>query len=250
MPPGFTMLDDAAILRSREVGSTVFQVYAAIAQHVREDRKAWPGIGRLAEITGLSPRWVRHAIRCLESSGWLRVERCKGHGNIYVLPLIESREPQFPTPEISKEPQFPTVRNPSSSGKEVQFPRVRNPSSPEGNHRRKPIRKPVKETKRGCAAEVVLPSELDCDSFREAWERWLSYRRKRRLSCLPECLEGQLKKLAALGATGAVEEIENAITNTWQSVCYKPGGNRNGRQRTVGAGQRNAADSHHEDGVL
>jgi len=47
MPPhAFTMIDNAAIERGHAVGPSAFLVYAAIARHVNEQRRAWPGVER------------------------------------------------------------------------------------------------------------------------------------------------------------------------------------------------------------
>ena len=248
MPPGFTQIDDAAILRSREVGASAFQVYAAIAQHVREGRKAWPGLERIAEITGLSTRWIRQAIRTLESAGWLVVERAKGRPNIYRLPPIKSKEPDFPTPNMSKEPDFRTVRNSSSVGAEVEFRGVRNSSSPEGNHRSKPGSKPLKQTKaRGCAAPVLIPKELDSDVFREAWGRWTAHRKEIKKKLTPTTTAAQLKRLAAWGEARAVAAIERSIEAGWTGIFEekKNGGNGHARKNgfPCGPGQRHAGTS-------
>ena len=109
-------IDHGASERSSELGASAFQVYVAIARYANDQRRAWPGIARLSAMTGLSARWIRHAIRLLEKTGWLVVDRQPGNRNIYILPPIKSREPQFPTPELSKEPQFTTPGNPSSPG--------------------------------------------------------------------------------------------------------------------------------------
>jgi len=112
----------------------------------------------------------------------------------------------------------------------------------------------LNKNQRGKAAGVAIPVELDCDGFKEAWEKWVAYRRKRRLSLLPDTLSAQLASLARLGSDGAALEIANSIKNGWQSICYENGANGNGngyKQRTaVGPGQRHPADRERADGVL
>jgi hypothetical protein len=253
-PPGFTIIDNEAIDRGAEVGTSAFAVYAAIARHVDEQRRAWPGIDRLAKMTGISPRWVMHAIRHLETAGWLVVDRTPGRRNTYILPPIKSGEPQFTTPDRTGELDFTPPVNPSSPGGESQFTPPVNPSSPEGY----PVTKPKNKThlttpKRGKAAAglVEIPVALNGGDFPGAWDRWLTYRRGRRLTCTPATLTGQLNKLAPLGPAGAAAEIENSITNGWQSVCY-PGTNGNGKPRTsnTGIGQRHPGDRHTAPGQL
>lgn len=124
---GFTKIDAAAIERGGEIGPSAFLVYCVIARHSDERRRAWPGIDRLAAMTGLSTRWIKHAIGVLEQVGWVVVERNIGKSNIYTLPPVASREPQFPRPV-----------NPSSPGSEVEFTTPVNPSSPEQDPRTRP----------------------------------------------------------------------------------------------------------------
>ena len=61
---------------------------------------------------------------------------------------------------------------------------------------REPRNKTHKGKTRSKTAVVAVPVELAGGEFAAAWERWLAYRRKRRLTCTPETLEGQLAKLA------------------------------------------------------
>ena len=75
------------------------------------------------------------------------------------------------------------------------------------------------------AKSVPIPGPLNTEAFRTAWKGWLKYRRGRRLTMTPETLTGQLAKLVNLGTVeAAVEEINQAITNGWQSVCYRKDG--------------------------
>lgn len=71
------------------------------------------------------------------------------------------------------------------------------------------------------AAEIEIPEALQTDAFTTAWAEWIAERRTRRLACTPRALNGQLRKLAALGAEGAISELQEAIANGWQSVCYR-----------------------------
>jgi hypothetical protein len=243
-PPGFTMLDNPAIEQGYAVGPSAFLVYAAIARHVNEQRRAWPGVERLVAITGLSNRSVRYGIDRLEKAGWLIVERQAGQRNVYRLPPVQSMATDCQPPEISKAVDCQGVGQPVAAGEATSCQGVGQPVAAEVDLRSKPNKKTQgSRPKRGFAAEVVFPSELDCESFKEAWQRWIAYRRKRHLSCLPECLKGQLGKLAVLGAAGAVAEINEAITNSWQSVCYKSGANGNARKNgfPCGSGQRHAS---------
>jgi hypothetical protein len=243
---GWFKMDNSAAERSSEIGPSAFQVYGAIARYADEARRAWPGIGRLVVMTGLSPRSIRYALAKLQSAGWIVVSRDRGQTNIYTLPLIQSTATSCPTPETGKAMGCRGGLQPVASGKAMGCRGGLQPVAPNKDLMKKTNHKDqVKKTQRGKAAGVVIPASLDCDSFQTAWSKWLAYRTKRKLSKLPETLTGQLEKLAKLDTAGAVAEIKNSIANGWQSVCY-PGAqgnghsNSNGRQRAMptGAGQR------------
>ena len=54
MSNGWFKVDNGVAERSREVGPSALMVYAAIARHADNQRRAWPGIDRLSAMTGLS----------------------------------------------------------------------------------------------------------------------------------------------------------------------------------------------------
>jgi hypothetical protein len=204
----FTMIDNGAIERIGEIGPAVFSVYVAIASHAYHERKAYPGVQTLAKMTGLTPQWVRHSIRKLKTAGWVAEEQIKGHPNEYTLPPIPSTKSQLRTPELSTKPRFPKPRNSS-------FAKGETPVS-----HKKTNEEYLLKNKRGCAAGIAIPVELDSEDFRIAWSKWLAYRRERKLTCTPMTLNGQLKKFAAVGRSQAITEIEHSIGNGWQSVVY------------------------------
>ena len=98
--------------------------------------------------------------------------------------------------------------------------------------------------------EVDLPPDLDTPAFRTTWKKWIAYRRKRKLTCTEQTIDGQLKKLAELGHDHAIEEIEEAIANGWQSVAYR--GKVNGHKSRglfegpAGFAGLNGEDDHHD----
>lgn len=138
MSPGFTQIDDGAIERSSEIGPSAFVVYAAIAQHVRGNRLAWPGIDRLAAMTGLSKRMVQYAIHKLEMCGWVVVERNPGRRNVYRLPPITSNATDCMAPKISNATDCVTPMQPIASGSATSCVTPTQPIAPEVNHRSKP----------------------------------------------------------------------------------------------------------------
>lgn len=234
----------------RLVGPLGFGPWAtqlALRWFAREKDSCFPSIGSISEMLDVPPRTIQYHLAQLESAGMIHREVQRGKPTKYhLLGTATSCTPSDSRDAISC--TTPTQDLASGGTKSCAKP------TQDLAHKEKKLKETltneVKRTKRGCAAEVVFPSELSSDLFKEAWERWLSYRRKRRFSCLPECLEGQLKKLAALGQAGAVEEINNAITNTWQSVCYKTGARNGKRCIALSPSQRHPEDIHTTDGDL
>ena len=233
---GWTRIYNGAIERAKEVGPAAFLVYAVIAKHTDSECRAWPGIDRLAEITGLSNRWIKRSIKTLEAVGWIRVLRSRGSRNVYSLPPVESREPQFPSTNVSREPQCTTVVNSSSPGSEVECTTVVNSSSPEQDPRTRPKNKTQgTRPKRGCAAEVVFPSELDSEAFRTAWDRWTTHRKEIRHPLTPTSVEMQLKELAGWGEERAIAAIEHSIKKGWQGIFEPKEDKKNAKHDQAGA---------------
>ena len=239
-PPGFTMIDNAAIERASEVGPSAFQVYIDIAMHARKEKKAWPGIGRLAELTGLSARSIRYAVSRLEAAGWIVVERARGRQNTYTLPPIKSKVTSCRTPETSKATSCQGVRQPVAVGKAKNDTKVRQPVAAEEDVMKKTHKEDVvKKTKRGCAAaEVEIPSELVGDDFREGWKRWTAHRKELRKPLTPSTTAAQFKKLVAWGTARAVAAIDRSIEAGWTGIFEERNGHARKNGFPVGPGQR------------
>jgi hypothetical protein len=92
--------------------------------------------------------------------------------------------------------------------------------------------------KGGGAGDVPIPKELDSESFRTAWNNWLAYRRKRRLTLTDMTLTAQLKNLSGWGQAKAIESIDASISHGWAGI-FEPKGNSNGKpSRQIGPGQQ------------
>lgn len=68
------------------------------------------------------------------------------------------------------------------------------------------------------AAEVALPAELDTVEFRERWQAWAAYRRKKRKPISEDAAKRQLEELVRYGPSGAIESINASIANDWQGI--------------------------------
>ena len=80
----------------------------------------------------------------------------------------------------------------------------------------RPPRQPP--TKPFDASEVALPAELDTPEFREAWLKWVEFRRKKRKPVSEDAAREQLAKLIRYGPDGAVESISNSIASDYQGL--------------------------------
>lgn len=63
-----------------------------------------------------------------------------------------------------------------------------------------------------------VPNVLQDQRFMDSWAEWLEYRKERRLTRVPKCLERQLKFLANLGLEGALESLDQSIRCGWQGL--------------------------------
>ena len=66
--------------------------------------------------------------------------------------------------------------------------------------------------------ETPLPPSLDTDRFREVWSAWRNHRREIGHPLKPTTTARQLKMLADLGASAAIDTIEASIQNGWQGL--------------------------------
>jgi hypothetical protein len=63
-----------------------------------------------------------------------------------------------------------------------------------------------------------IPPELNTPEFREAWDRWAQHRREIKKPLTPTSIDQQLKSLAKMGLSRAIETIEHTIAKGWQGL--------------------------------
>ncbi len=93
-----------------------------------------------------------------------------------------------------------------------------------------------KATKNAKPPLGAIPTTLDTPEFRAAWILWVEDRKRRRKTITPHGADLQLRKLAAVGVTRAIEVIELAIEKGWTGLVFDQGG-------VNGAGQRSPVRS-------
>jgi uncharacterized protein YdaU (DUF1376 family) len=63
-----------------------------------------------------------------------------------------------------------------------------------------------------------LPSELNTEQFKEAWTKYVSYRKERKKPLYQSSMEAKWKQIAAWGEQQAIASINNTIANGWQGI--------------------------------
>lgn len=241
----------------RKLSPRAVTVLLAILSHIDNDRRAYPGLERIGELAGVCWRTAKRMIKELEAAGLITCEYRTGMSTQYVVSErvtargVTPGTPPDGTPDNSDRGEAITPDKPDTqpltpvSGVPLTNPCTRTKNQLTKNQRTKkpPVSPKGEET-------IEFPAELDNEGFRIAWKDWLAYRRNRKLTCTPQTLKAQLKKLAGLGSSGAIAEIENSIANGWQSVCYPSRSNSNGKTSTPGPGQRHPADANRGRGVF
>ncbi len=181
------------------------KVYLVLCAHVRS--KTWdanPSIARLAELAGMSSRSVYRAVSRLEKTGLLIVTSGGGRGHTSTYRLTGNGDSNYVTVTPAQ-----TVTTGAINGDRVSPETV----TPRARHIDKNSRKNSRKNN-----GAFFPPSLDTQAFREAWTRWMDYRREIRKPLTPTTVAAQLKKLAVLGPDAAVASIDQSIGNGWRGL--------------------------------
>jgi hypothetical protein len=76
---------------------------------------------------------------------------------------------------------------------------------------------------------VVIPSSLNTDRFKKAWEEWDKFRREKRQRLTPSTVAKQMAKLEEWGEPKAIQSINNSIAAGWTGL-FEP---KNGRDENT-----------------
>lgn len=110
----YTIADAAILSATSGLTTSSKMVLIVLAQHADTGGLCWPGIARIAELSCLSERATRYAIRKLEDLGLLAVQYRLGRSTHYTLalkPLRASKKKQ-PTPaDVAPPPRQFLPRN-------------------------------------------------------------------------------------------------------------------------------------------
>lgn len=64
----------------------------------------------------------------------------------------------------------------------------------------------------------TFPDNLNTDSFKAQWARWVKYRNETRHKLTPTTIDAQLSKLSKMGEAGAFAAIQQSLDNGWQGL--------------------------------
>jgi len=83
--PGYTRIPNHLIERVRMFKGSSLHVYLCLLKHARQGRGCWPSQERLRQMTGISTRAVRSAVRHLEKMGLITTKQRYNSANTYNL---------------------------------------------------------------------------------------------------------------------------------------------------------------------
>ena len=248
MVPGYTIIDNDAIVdRLPEIDGTALKVYLVLARHANAEGNCWPSVERIGIMAGLQRRAVQLGLRRLKDAGLIEQSTANGKATTYSLRGARPCAPNRTRGAPQCTPGRTTVRRGAPQCRRRAHDGA--PRTTPMNYTNELHQKNKAHGK--AAAAVEIPSELDSADFREAWERWEQHRKEIKKTLTPSTTAAQLRKLATWGVLRAVAAIEHSIEKGWQGI-FEPSSNgaQNGKQRTIGPGQRHPSDRHDREGVL
>lgn len=217
-------LDDAGL------SPYAFRIYCHIARRANRSNSAWPGLGSIARVCGLSESTARRALKELEDREMLIVQRCMGGNstNIYSLTSEKHWKPlsvrhPCPTdttplsvghPKVINEgnPSFPELLN--SGCERVPIPVFSKPNAEElvldsNSSSRKP--------KKGRPAKPADPRHQEaikmfCDLYEERFGTKYAF---------PVSDAKQLSEFLKRCPTVTVSEMRDALSDIWEYEVNK-----------------------------
>jgi DNA-binding transcriptional ArsR family regulator len=189
---------------------TAWKVYLALQRHANADGACWPSQALIANKTGLQERAVRYAITRLVEADLITIERQSGRPTVYRLTPAPPCRPE-------DEGAAPECHTPRHDDAGTPAPPCR---SPRHRHAAELDTRSSYKNKKGrvCDTEGKIPESLSTDEFKDAWRRWIAYRREIRKPLTASTTAAQLKKLATWGPARAVAAIDYTIEHGWKGI--------------------------------
>ncbi len=207
-------------------------VFLILATHADKDSgEAFPSIDTIAKRIRRQRRAVEKGITTLEEAGVIAKTKQPGRATTYRLGCDENGLTLLAGCDenaATLATKTPHTCDENDGGDATKTPHITSPENKprEQAHLNKP--------KRGRAAEVVFPSELDSDVFRAAWGRWAAHRNEKRKPLTPTSTTAQLKELAEWGQVRAIAAIDRSIKAGWTGIFEETKSGTNGHARKTG----------------
>jgi len=171
---------------------------------------------------------AQRAVAELEAAGLIHVDRRgRGRSNHYRVFLQGAPETETPSaPETETPERHKRTGNRNSGVPKTETQAHRKPK-PNYTHELYPLnetsgavqrRKWVTPDVWELAQAAMTGDTLCTDAFRDAWARWVRYRRELRKPLRPSTIQAQIRTLETFGHDGAVAAIEQSIVNGWQGL--------------------------------
>jgi hypothetical protein len=203
-----------------KIGPYAMAVYLVLRCHADSDGKgrepfgADPGYSRLAKVTGFCRDTIIESVKALQRVGLIKVEKRGKQKYVYKFPKLVGHIDQSATSTSLSGDQNWSVstaetgrsHRPKRESLNESKKREKSPPTPQG----------------GAGASVTfdgLPEKLNTPAFRTAWERWLAYRRERRIAAYkPIGLSQCWVELAKFSVGVAIESIDRSIGKNWKGL--------------------------------
>lgn len=179
-------------------------VALALADHSDDSGECWPSLERIAAKARLQKRQTQRVVQRLEEIGLVQVERAVGrrNTNCYRFTFHEQQKGVTATPFIE------AAKGVTGDVKKV---------SPVTEKVSPVTRKGVTAMSPESPGTVIEPSEEPPGLDREAWNRFLSYRKEIRRPIKPASIPASQRLLAGFGADQAAV-VEQTVGNGWQGL--------------------------------
>ena len=181
-----------------------------------ESGSAWPSIGTISRKSGLSESQTHRAITNLVAIGELKVDRRAGvdGGNLSNLFTVLVGGVNLLPGGVAHDTRGVSPMTPKSS---LEPSTIKKPSlSP-------------------------LPSELDHEDFKSAWNDYIAYRKEARMKPLiARTVSARFKTFTEWGRPTAITAIRNAICNGWIGIPF-PNGSHQPEKKPLNRHARNSS---------
>jgi hypothetical protein len=201
----YTVIPNSVITRLLELGSlSALKVYLALSRRCYGNhRECWPKIETLEEETGLSRRSVFNALGELEGIHLITRETQYGEDGRQYATVY-----QLESPTVGVQP---VARGEGAAGCTGEGAAHCTPSSMKNTKKR------IKQ----CSLALSAPftdEMIASEPFQEAWSTWIAYLKEKRKNPPPTTVVYQLRKLAKVSVSDAIQAIHDSIAGGYQGL--------------------------------